>query len=150
MSKMHKRIKCTYSNSCQNHVMSPIKFLREQKMMHLSTIDMHGMPHTVPVWYAYSRGRIYVGTNTRTAKARNITHNDRVAFCVDVGIHAPGIYGVMGQGRAVRVLDKRRVRERAGMILGRYFDNPDDARDLLDDTDCIIVIRPDRVRSWKY
>ena len=76
------------------------KFLRKQKILHLATINKNGMPHVVPVWYLYSKKKIYVGTNTKTEKAKNIKYNKKVSFCVDVGINAPNILGVMGQGSA--------------------------------------------------
>ena len=80
--------------------MTPARFLEEQKILRLATVGPGGTPHIVPVWYMYSRKRIYIGTNLRTVKARNLQKNDRVAFCVDVGTSAPDIYGVTGRGRA--------------------------------------------------
>ena len=51
-----------------------IEFLKKQKILHLATIDKRSTPHIVPVWYMYSRNKIYVGTNTKTKKAKNIRH----------------------------------------------------------------------------
>ena len=62
------------------------KFLRKQKILHLATISKNGMPHVVPVWYLYSKKKIYVGTNTKTEKAKNVKYNKKVSFCVDVGL----------------------------------------------------------------
>ena len=77
------------------------EFLKSQKVLRLATIGKNRTPHIVPVWYIYSSKKIYIGTNTRTQKARNLKKNTRVAFCVDVGISAPNIFGVNGEiGRA--------------------------------------------------
>ncbi len=127
------------------------KFLKEQKILHLATIDTKGNPHLVPVWYRYAAKKFYVGTNTRTAKAKNIQKNNKVSFCVDVGIWSP-INGVMGTGKAKLITKTAQVKEIAGKILLRYFKSLDEksARELLDDTDCIIEIIPRKLASWHY
>jgi len=132
--------------------MTAAGFLREQRILRLATVGPGGVPHVVPVWYLYSRGRIYIGTNLRTAKARNLRRNSRVAFCVDAGVRAPGIRGVTGQGRARLILQKGRVAEIAARILSRYFKTISgrSARELLEDTDCIIEVTPERISGWSY
>ena len=47
------------------------EFLKKEKILHLATIDEKNSPHIVPVWYMYSAKKIYVGTNTKTQKAKN-------------------------------------------------------------------------------
>lgn len=127
-------------------------FLRSQKILRLATIDDMGMPHIVPVWYLYSQKKFYVGTNTRTEKAKNLKKNKRVSFCVDTGVHSPKIYGVMGKGNAKLILDKNKVSSTAKKILKRYFQSLENksAKELLDDTDCIIEIIPKKLSTWSY
>ena len=129
-----------------------IKFLKKEKILHLATIDEKNSPHIVPVWYLYSSKKIYVGTNTRTQKARNIKNHKKVSFCVDVGVNAPKIFGVMGKGTAKLLKDKSTVRRIAKRILLRYFKTLEDKspRELLEDTDCIIEISPKEFTNWKY
>ncbi|HET7345381.1 MAG TPA: pyridoxamine 5'-phosphate oxidase family protein, partial [Nitrososphaeraceae archaeon] len=69
------------------------EFLRSQKILRLATIDPSGNPHIVPVWYMYANKKFYIGTNTKTKKAKNIKKNSKVSFCVDTGIKSPGIFG---------------------------------------------------------
>ena len=128
------------------------EFLKSQKILRLSTIGKDGIPHIVPVWYSYNRKTIQIGTNTRTAKAKNVKNNELVSFCVDVGINSPNIYGVMGQGRAKLVLEKSKVKRIAKKILLRYFKTIDNksAVELLNDTDCIIEIVPKKFSLWSY
>ena len=128
------------------------EFLKSQKVLRLSTIDKNGFPHIVPVWYSYNRKVIQIGTNTRTRKAKNVKNNPQVAFCVDVGINAPDIFGVMGQGTAKLVLEKNKVKRIAKKILLRYFKTMDNksAVELLNDTDCIIEIIPEKFSVWNY
>lgn len=128
------------------------KFLRSQKILRLATIDGTGVPHIVPVWYMYWNDKFYVGTNTRTRKARNIRKNPKVSFCIDVGVRSPDIIGIMGTGRARLILEKKIVGTLAKKILLRYFSNMKDtsAQQLYDQTDCIIQITPRKVTEWKY
>jgi general stress protein 26 len=127
-------------------------FIRSQKILRLATIDSQGNPHIIPVWYDYINGKFYIGTNTRTMKARNIKKNPRVSFCVDVGIKSPDIFGIMGIGRARLILENKRVQLVAKKILLRYFKSLKNksTQQLLNDTDCIIEIIPKKLTSWKF
>ena len=127
-------------------------FLKTQKVLRLATIDQKGTPHIVPVWYLYSQKKFYVGTNTRTEKAKNLKKNKRVSFCIDVGIHSPKIYGVMGKGNAKLILEKNKVSSITKKILKRYFQTLENksAKELLDDTDCIIEITPKKLSTWSF
>jgi nitroimidazol reductase NimA-like FMN-containing flavoprotein (pyridoxamine 5'-phosphate oxidase superfamily) len=128
------------------------KFLKTQKILRLATIDGTGVPHIVPVWYMYRDDKFYVGTNTKTRKAKNIRKNPKISFCVDVGIRSPDIIGVMGTGRAKLILKKELVEKLARKILLRYFKDMKNksAQELFDQTDCIIQITPRKVTEWKY
>ena len=127
------------------------EFLKTQKVLRLTTIGSNKTPHIVPVWYMYSSKKIYIGTNTRTQKAKNVKKNNKVAFCVDVGINSP-IYGVMGQGNANIILENNKVKQIAKKILARYFKSMQNksAIELLDDTNCIIEIIPEKLSTWSY
>jgi len=128
------------------------EFLKSQKILRLATIGKDKTPHIVPVWYIYSSKKIYIGTNTHTQKAKNVKKNRRIAFCVDVGINAPNIFGVNGKGKANLILEKTKVKKIATKILLRYFKNMNDksAIELLNDTDCIIEIIPEKFSIWNY
>ena len=128
------------------------EFLKNQKILHLGTIDGKNSPHIVPVWYMYSARKFYVGTNTKTQKAKNIKVHKKVSFCVDTGVNAPNIFGVMGQGTAKLLKEKSTVRRIAKRILLRYFKTLENksAKELLEDTDCIIEIMPRKFSNWKY
>lgn len=127
-------------------------FIKSQKILRLATIDAQGNPHLVPVWYDYINGKFYIGTNTRTMKARNIKKNPRVSFCIDVGIKSPSIFGIMGVGKARLILENKRVQLVAKKILLRYFKSLKikSAQQLLNDTDCIIEITPKKLANWKF
>jgi general stress protein 26 len=128
------------------------KFLKSQKILRLATIDYLGNPHIVPVWYMYTNGKFYIGTNTKTRKAKNIKKNVKVSFCVDTGIRSPEIIGVMGIGRARLILKTAMVESFARKILLRYFASLKNksAQKLFNQTDCIIEITPKKITDWKY
>ena len=132
--------------------MKTSEFLKSQKILRLATIDDKNNPHIVPVWYEFRNKKFYVGTNTRTRKAKNIKMNPKVSFCVDIGIKSPDIFGVMGIGKARLILEKRQVLFIAKRILKRYFKslNVKSAQELLDDTNCIIEILPRKTTVWKF
>lgn len=131
--------------------MNQDKFLKSQKILRLATIDQEGIPHIVPVWYLYKDGIFYVGTSTKTKKAKNVIKNPKVSFCVDTGIRSP-IFGVMGRGVAKLVLNKKIVLNITKKILLRYFKslNNKSAQELLAQTDCIIKIVPKKITVWKF
>ena len=128
------------------------ELLVEEKILHLATIDDKNNPHVVPVWFMYKKNSIFIGTNTRTRKAKNITKNSKVSFCADRGIKAPDIRGMMGKGDARLIHEKQKVKKLAEEILLRYFSSLEDksAQKLLNDTDCIIKIIPEQMRYWNY
>lgn len=131
--------------------MHKVQFLKKQKILHLATIDSKGTPHLVPVWYKYIGKKFYIGTNTKTSKAKNIAKNNKICFCVDAGVWSP-IDGVMGTGNAKLIKDSDKVKKIASEILLRYFKTLKEksAKQLLDQTDCIIEITPLNVTSWHY
>ena len=58
----------------------------------------------------------------------------------------------MGQGNANIILEINTVKQIAKKILARYFKSMQNksAKELLDDTDCIIEIIPEKLSVWSY
>jgi len=57
----------------------------------------------------------------------------------------------MGRASASLILKEGEVRKMATRILLRYFKTVDEsAQELLDDTDCIIELSPQRISRWSY
>ncbi len=128
------------------------EFLKDQKILRLATVGKNKTPHIAPVWYRYSGKKFYIGTNTKTKKAQNVKKNNRVSCCIDIGVNAPNIYGVLVQGNANLITDNSKVKIIAKKILSRYFKTLENksAKELLDDTDCIIEIVPEKFTVWNY
>jgi nitroimidazol reductase NimA-like FMN-containing flavoprotein (pyridoxamine 5'-phosphate oxidase superfamily) len=128
------------------------EFLKTQKILRLSTIGKNNFPHITPVWYMFSGKKIYIGTDTKSQKIKNIQKNNHVSFCVDVGVNSPDIYGVMGQGIANLILEMPKTKTIAKKILLKYFKTLENksAKQLLEDTECIIEITPQKFSTWNY
>jgi len=60
--------------------------------------------------------------------------------------------GVLVQGNAKIITDNSKVKTIAKKILSRYFKTLENksAKELLDDTDCIIEIIPEKFTVWNY
>ncbi len=130
-------------------------FLGRCKMLRLATVGPGGEPHVAPVWYMYEGGKVYVGTGSRTKKARNLRREGaRAAFCVDVGEASPDIEGVSGAGAAALITEPGRVRDLASRILLRYYGSLEEpaAAELLAETDCVVEITPEPrlYARWRY
>ncbi len=128
------------------------EFLKKQKILRLATLDKKDNLHVVPVWYLFNSKKFYIGTNSKTEKAKNIKNNNIVSFCVDTGINSPDIFGVMAQGNAKLITGKNDVSKIEKRILLRYFKTLKNksAQELLQDTDCIIEILPKKYSIWEY
>jgi len=100
----------------------------------------------------FSGKKIYIGTDTKSQKIKNIQKNNHVSFCVDVGVNSPDIYGVMGQGIANLILEMPKTKTIAKKILLKYFKTLENksAKQLLEDTECIIEIIPQKFSTWNY
>ena len=93
-----------------------------------------------------------INKKEKTKKAKNIKKNSKVSFCIDTGIKSPGIFGIMGVGRARLILKIDKVEILAKRILLRYFKNLENqsAQQLLNQTNCIIEIIPKKITNWEY
>ena len=112
------------------------EFLRKEKILRLATIDKYSTPHIVPVWYLYSGKKIYIGTNTKTEKARNVKSHKKVSFCVDVGINAPG------------AKMKKKDREKLNHLIKEF--NLFKSINKISSNEVEFILNDDSVKKYKY
>lgn len=131
-------------------------FLAGQHVMRLATIDAHGDPHVVPMWYAIIGERLGVrsASDART-KVGNLLRTGRFAAVVDVGGEYSELRGVMLKGRASEA-DEETSEQIATGFANRYYDGAEDLsrlpapvqEKLADLPFTYIVLEPEKLVSW--
>lgn len=129
------------------------RFLLGRHIGVLTTIGASGMPMQTPVWYLYRDGRLYVRTNSLSAKVRNIRRDSRVSMCVQD--EYPPYRGVTVTGRAEVRADEPEIsakmsRNYLGVIAGFFYMRLRTRAQIEDDPDTILVIEPNGKRGWDY
>jgi len=89
-----------------------LAYLAERKLGRLATVDVHGMPHVVPLGWSYNSelDTIDIGGRdfARTKKFRNVRHNRNVAIVVDDVLPPWQPRGVLIRGRGEALDDAKR------------------------------------------
>ena len=125
-------------------------FLDQPHIAHLATLRRDGSPHLAPLWYQYTRGKVYILTGESYVKTRNIQRDSRVALSIATA-DEPYEY-VLIEGRAeVTTGDLESV---VPSICIRYWGQERGARfarELLYEGDnVLIVVFPTKVVTWAY
>jgi PPOX class probable F420-dependent enzyme len=76
------------------------QFLQHAKTIVLSSIDRHGYPHSVAMWYVMDKGCALMTTYAKSQKALNIQRNPKVALMAESGTTYDTLKGVLIRGRA--------------------------------------------------
>jgi PPOX class probable F420-dependent enzyme len=77
------------------------QYLRESKTIILCTIDPHGYPHAVAMWYwAEDDGTVLMTTYGKSQKVLNIRRNPKVTLLVESGEAYDKLKGIMIRGTA--------------------------------------------------
>lgn len=129
------------------------RFLRGRHVAVLTTMNGDGTALQTPVWYRYSDGVIYVRTNAKSGKCRNIHRDPRVSVCIQD--ERPPYRGVTVTGTAEITLDRPELskamsRNYLGAIAGFFYLRLRTRNQIEGDPDTILVIRPERKRGWDY
>ncbi len=104
-----------------------IKILNKCTAGVLGVIDKNGYPYTVPMSYAYEKGKIYLHSAQEGHKIDSIKNNDKVTFCV---IERDDIVqkeftthfrSVCLFGRAVFITDDSQKRKALDLLVEKYF-----------------------------
>ncbi len=78
-------------------------FVAARKLGRVATVGPDGMPHVVPVMYAYAEGAFWISSGPGDRKARDIGANPRAAVVVDEP--PPVKAGVTVRGPAMLIED---------------------------------------------
>ena len=118
-------------------------FLSQPHTAVFTTIDRHGRPHSVPVWYRWEDGAFRVITDRGSQKHKNIQRTARASLCVD---ERDGAFRyVTGEG-PVEVLDPLSYDERLG--LHTLYRGAEAAKKVVDrgghERMVLLLLRPER------
>src|SRR5512138_62856 len=62
-----------------------IERLEKQQNIWFGSVRADGRPHLAPVWFVWYAGKIYIGTDPKSVKLKNIQANPRVALALEDG-----------------------------------------------------------------
>lgn len=63
-------------------------FMEKERLASFATVASDGEPHVVPVFFTYENGKVYVQTDRKSVKVRNLLRNNKVAVAVYRGEEA--------------------------------------------------------------
>ena len=116
----------------------------------LSTVDLDGYPHTVPLGYFRLGEEILMGVRGNTRKLRNIQANPKVSLLLESGDTREEIKGLMIQGTATLHTDPEETLYYArGAATQRGVPESELPTEPRIDAVYIRVV-PERIRSWDY
>jgi nitroimidazol reductase NimA-like FMN-containing flavoprotein (pyridoxamine 5'-phosphate oxidase superfamily) len=123
-------------------------YLGEQRTLRLATVDDHGTPHVVPLWFVWHDGAIWLNSLRRTRRHRHLLTGRRVGLVVDDGEAYGELRGVRMTGTPAAVPDDDAVRVAAYRRFGtKYFGREELPSQQSYET---IRITPDDVASWDF
>ena len=129
-------------------------YLANAKTLILSSIDSHGYPHSVAMWFSMIDGLVHMTTFRKAQKVLNIRRNPKVALLAESGIHYSELRGLLIRGDAELIEDVDLCTEILVDIQSRYYGSTDSSvRELLRKQAAkrvAVRIRPDRVASWDH
>ena len=124
-------------------------FLAQPLLARLSTLNPDGTIHTVPIWYQYRKGKLWLSTQTVTQKAKNIQQRPQVTVLVDT--NTMPYKGVMIYGTAV--LDFEDAAAKRVSIFQRYIGTHSEtyAQQLAAKWEPVIIeVTPTQIISFDY
>jgi PPOX class probable F420-dependent enzyme len=130
------------------------RFLEESRTITLSTIDRHGYPHSVAMWYIMDDDACLMTTYAKSQKAVNISRNPKVALLAESGVTYDTLKGVLIRGHAQLIADVdacanvlSRVHQK---MMGALPPGIEEALKLQARKRVIIRVSADRISSWDH
>lgn len=112
--------------------------LESHQNIWFSSVRQNGRPHLVPVWFVWHADRIYIGTDPKSIKIRNIRRNRKVALALEDGEHP-----VICEGSA-RLLEKPFPEP----LLAAFFQKYEWNVTTDEQYNAVIEITPEKWLSW--
>ncbi len=125
--------------------------LSGRRIATLATENRDGSMHLTAVWYLLEGDGLYIGTSSRSRKARNVLDRPKASLMVDV--RQPGRECGVSIAGSVEILRGDKAKELNRRIQRRYLseaavEDPRVGPKLLDLDDVTIRLRPASVFTW--
>jgi len=125
-------------------------FMQKEWLASFATVDDKGRPQVVPVFFTYDKGKIYVQTDRKSVKVRNLAKNSNVAIAVYRGEEA-----VIIRGKGKVITDKNEFIKRTKQHIDKYHLQLDEhGRDSMSiplfdaKIRCVIEVAPEKILFW--
>jgi len=131
------------------------QFLEESHTIILSTLDRHGYPHSVAMWYVVDPdGTVLMTTFAKSQKALNLRRDPRCSLLVESGRKYEDLKGLLVRGRAILEADTERVLDLLERVHEKYNRGPAaglrDAMRHQASKRVLVRVRPERISSWDH
>jgi nitroimidazol reductase NimA-like FMN-containing flavoprotein (pyridoxamine 5'-phosphate oxidase superfamily) len=123
-------------------------YLGRQRTLRLATTDEDGVPHVVPLWFAWHDGSVWLNSLRRSRRHRHLEAGRPVGLVVDDGETYGELRGVRMTGRPVVVGDDDPVRVAAHRTFARKYFGRDDLPNQR--SYATVRITPDEIASWDF
>jgi len=125
-------------------------FMNRERLATFATVGPNNEPHIVPVFFTYDDSKVYIQTDRKSVKVRNLVRNDSVAVAVYQGEEA-----VIIRGKARLIDSNEEFVKRTQEHIDKYRLKLDECgRDSLGiplfngKVRCIIEVTPKRILFW--
>lgn len=130
------------------------RFLEQQRVATLATIDAGGRPHLVAMWYAVIDGVVWFETKVKSQKAVNLRRDPRVTVMVESGHTYDRLRGVTLDGTAT-VVDDRDALWEVGVNMWERYNGPysEEVKPLVElmlNKRVAVRVDVERVRTWDH
>ncbi|MBI4308077.1 MAG: pyridoxamine 5'-phosphate oxidase family protein [Chloroflexi bacterium] len=130
-------------------------FLQEKKTLVLTTLRRDGSPVSVPMWFVYHEGCVYMHSLKRGAKVHNVRRDARVCLAAESGERWAGLKAVVIQGRCAVLEDPAEVARFDAAYNQKYagLTRPDEVlpqrvKDHYAGPWVVLRVTPEKVRTW--
>ncbi len=129
-------------------------FLNDVRTITLSTIDQHGYPHSVAMWFFMDGDVAVMTTYNKSQKTKNIERNQKVALMAETGDTYDTLKGVLIRGTAELIRDPHAALEVLkrvnGKMMGSFPEGIDEALMHQARKRVVIRITAERISSWDH
>jgi PPOX class probable F420-dependent enzyme len=130
-------------------------YLEESHTIILTSLDRHGYPHPVAMWYVVDPdGTIVMTTFQKSQKTLNLRRDPRCALLLESGRTYPELKGLLIRGKATLDPDTEKVLDLLERVNAKYQQGSGDGmRELMRgqaQKRLIVRVHPEHVASWDH